>query len=221
MFLLNPFVFSQSGGYALDPAKVKLLLHFDGNFNDSSPNNHAMTGGGNISIDATDTKFGSGKLRFGIEPRNGYLKTPNTFFNFGDNQPFTICFWTKGGDGNGCYATTRGTSIYTQFELSRGAVFIFGNESLNHWNFASFSVTDPSNWVHIAVVADGNRIKGYLNGVQQFNIAHPSWPSKNSFLQFGENGDGAYSNGTLDEVLLYSGVLWTSDFTPPTAPFTY
>ena len=220
MFLLNPFVFSQSG-FVLDPAKVKLLLHFDGNYNDSSPNNHTMTGGGNISIDATDTKFGSGILRFGIDPRTGYLKTPNTLFNFGDNQPFTLCFWTKGGDGNGCYATTRVTSIYTQFELSRGAIFIFGNDSLDSWNFAPFSVTDPSNWVHIAVVADGHRIKGYLNGVQQFNIAHPSWPSKNSFLQFGENGDWQYSNGTLDEVLLYSDALWTADFTPPDAPFTY
>ena len=39
MFLLNPFMFAQSG-YPLDPAKVKLLLHFDGNYNDSSPNNH-------------------------------------------------------------------------------------------------------------------------------------------------------------------------------------
>ena len=221
MFLLNPFVFSQSGGYALDPAKVKLLLHFDGNFNDSSPNNHAMTSGGNISIDATDTKFGSGKLRFGIEPRNGYLKTTNTFFNFGENQPFTLCFWAKGGDGNGCYATTRSTAIHTEFELSRGAVFIFGNESLDRWNFAPFSVTDQYNWVHIAVVADGSRIKGYLNGVQQFNIEHPSWPSKNSFLQFGQNGDWQYSDGTLDEVLLYSEALWTSNFTPPTAPFTY
>ena len=185
MFLLNPFVFSQSGGYALDPAKVKLLLHFDGNYNDSSTDNVAMTSGGNISIDATDTKFGSGKLQFGDTPtRDGYLRTTNAFFNFGNNQPFTICFWTKDGDGNGCYATTRDTGVYTQFELSRGAVFILGNESLDNWNFASFSVTDPSNWVHIAVVADGRRIKGYLNGVQHFNIEHPSWPSKNSFLQF-------------------------------------
>ena len=94
MFLLNPFVFSQSGGHALDPAKVKLLLHFDGNFNDSSPNNHAMTGGGNISIDATDTKFGSGKLRFGIDPRDGYLKTPNTFFNFGDSFCFLYIYFS-------------------------------------------------------------------------------------------------------------------------------
>ena len=222
MFLLNPFVFSQSG-YVLDPAKVKLLLHFDGNFNDSSPNNHAMTSGGSISIDATDTKFGSGKLRFDNSSRDSYLKTTNAFFNFGNNQPFTLCFWAKDGDGNGCYATTRDTGVNTQFELARGSNFLFGNDSLSNWIFVpvSFS-TYLSNWIHIAVVADGNRIKGYLNGVQQFDIAHPNWPSVNSFLQFGKDGAGPISsNGTLDEVLLYSEALWTADFTPPTAPFTY
>ena len=216
MFLLNPFVFSQSGGYALDPAKVKLLLHFDGNYNDSSPNNHAMTSSGNISIDATDTKFGSGKLRFGYSPRDGYLRTTNTFFNFGENQPFTLCFWAKEGDGNGSYATA------TPFVLTKGGNFIFRNEPPfdDNWIFASFSTEDP-NWVHIAVVADGNRIKGYLNGVQQFNIQHPNWPSGNSNLGFGPYIWPYNNNGTLDEVLLYSEALWTSNFTPPTAPFTY
>ena len=217
MFLLNPFVFSQSGGYALDPAKVKLLLHFDGNFNDSSPNNHAMTSGGNISIDTTDTKFGSGKLSFGNSPRDGYLKTTNTFFNFGENQPFTLCFWAKGGDGNGSYATA------TPFVLSKGANFLFRNEPplYDNWIFVPVSFSAyTSNWIHIAVVADGSWIKGYLNGVQQFNIPHPNWPSENSLLEFGP-GFGQYNNGTLDEVLLYSEALWTSDFTPPDAPFTY
>ena len=146
MFLLNPFVFSQSGGYALDPAKVKLLLHFDGNYNDSSPNNHAMTSGGNISIDTTDTKFGSGKLRFGISPRDGYLKTTNTFFNFGENQPFTICFWTKDGDGSGCYATT------SPFELNRSGIFAFHNEPPLYDNLVN--ITTP------AVTATN----GYLSG---------------------------------------------------------
>ena len=177
MFLLNPFVFSQSG-FALDPAKVKLLLHFDGNYNDSNPNNHAMTSGGSISIDATDTKFGSGKLRFGNSPHDGYLKTTNGFFNFGNKQPFTLCFWAKDGDGPGGYATTRDTGVITQFDLSRGSNFIFGNESLDNWIFASFSAADTPNWVHIAVVADGNRIKGYLGGVQQFDIPHPKWTSR-------------------------------------------
>ena len=218
MFLLNPFVFSQTqSGYALDPAKVKLLLHFDGNFNDSSPNNRAMTSGGNISIDTTDTKFGSGKLSFGNSPRNGYLRTTDDFFNFGENQPFTLCFWAKGGDGNGSYATA------TPFVLSKGANFLFRKEPPLYENWIFVPVTFSSyisDWIHIAVVADGSWIKGYLNGVQQFNIPHPNWPSADSRLEFGP--DGPYSNnGTLDEVLLYSEALWTSDFTPPTTPFTY
>ena len=222
MFPLGVLKKKPVNGFVLNPAKVKLLLHFDGNYNDSSTDNVAMTSGGNISIDATDTKFGSGKLRFGNSPRDGYLRTTNTFFNFGDNQPFTICFWAKDGDGNGCYATTRNAAVYTQFELGRGGNFIFGNELLNNWMVASFSPPNLYNWVHIAVVADGNRIKGYLNGVQQFDIAHPNWPSMMSFLQFGKNGDGQYNgNGTLDEVLLYSEALWTSNFTPPTTPFSY
>ena len=221
MFPLGVLKKKPVNGFVLDPAKVKLLLHFDGNYNDSSNDNVAMTSGGNISIDATDTKFGSGKLRFGNSPRNGYLKTTNAFFNFGNKQPFTLCFWTKDGDGNGSYATTRDTGVFTQFELSRGVNFIFGNESLDNWIIVPFSAADAPNWVHIAVVADGNRIKGYLGGVQQFDIAHPNWPSENSLLQFGKDGAGQYSNGTLDEVLLYSEALWTSNFTPPTAPFTY
>ena len=184
MFLLNPFVFSQSGGYALDPAKVKLLLHFDGNFNDSSPNNHAMTSGGNVSISASEPKFGSGKLQFGDTPtRDGFVKSPN-IFDFGENQPFTLCFWAKDGDGSGCYATT------SPFELNRSGIFAFHNEPplYDNWIFTHLLVEDTSNWVHVAVVADGNRIKGYLNGVQQFNIPHPNWPSENSLLEFGPNG---------------------------------
>jgi hypothetical protein len=67
MFLLNPFVFAQSqSGFALDPAKIKLLLHFDGSLVDSSPNNHTMTSGGNVSISTSEPKFGSGKLQFGV-----------------------------------------------------------------------------------------------------------------------------------------------------------
>ena len=220
MFPLGVLKKKPVNGFVLNPAKVKLLLHFDGNYNDSSTDNVAMTSGGNISIDATDTKFGSGKLRFDNSSRDSYLKTTNAFFNFGNNQPFTICFWAKGGDGSGCYATTTDTGGITQFELNRSGVFSFGNGPLNNWIFASF-LAHPSDWVHIAVVADGSRIKGYLGGVQKFDIPHPNWPSENSLLQFGKNGSGYYSDGTLDEVLLYSEALWTSDFTPPDAPFTY
>ena len=141
----------------------------------------------------------------------------STTFNFGDNQPFTLCFWSKGGDGNGGYADA------TPFVLAKGAYFLFRNEPpFDNWIYVPVTFSAYlSNWIHIAIVADGSRIKGYLNGVQQFDIQHLNWPSENSFLRFGPDGFGQYNNGTLDEVLLYSEALWTSDFTPPDAPFTY
>ena len=105
-----------------------------------------------------------------------------------------------------------------ELEINRSGIFAFAG--LDNWIFAHF-LAHPSDWVHIAVVADGSRIKGYLGGVQKFDIPHPNWPSENSLLQFGPDGFGQYNNGTLDEVLLYSEALWTADFTPPTLPFTY
>ena len=58
------------------------------------------------------------------------------FFNFGDNQPFTLCFWAKGGDGNGGYATA------TPFVLSKGANFLFRNErAYRDWETTTYIVT--------------------------------------------------------------------------------
>jgi len=207
------------GSFALDPARVKLLLHFDTDFSDSSPNNVAVTVTGNVAISAIDTKFGVGKAQYNTSPRDGKLKT-TSFFNFGNQRPFTLCFWAKGGDGNGAFATTRDTPVITPFDLSRGGSFLFANAALSAWAFMSVNTTS-SDWTHFAVVADGTNIKAYKNGVLQGSgIAHPNWPSVDSFLVIGRNGDGAYTNCALDEFLLYDGVLWESNFTPPTAPFT-
>ena len=221
MFLLNPFVFSQSG-FALDPAKVKLLLHFDGNYNDSSPNNHAMTSGGNVSISASVPKFGSGKLQFGDTPtRDGFVKSPN-IFNFGNKRPFTISFFYRDGDGNGCFFTTRDSPTYTPIEFGRGGHLIVGNATLSGWTFVPANMYISSTaYQHGAVVGDGTNIKVYRDGSLIATTPHPNWASASRFIQLGKDGDSQYSNGGMDEFLLYDDVLWTADFTPPTLPFTY
>ena len=223
MFLLNPFVFSQTqSGYALDPAKVKLLLHFNGNFNDSSPNNHAMTSGGNVSISTSVPKFGSGKLQFGDTPtRDGFVKSPN-IFDFGNKRPFTISFFYRDGDGNGCFFTTRDSPTYTPIELSRGGYLIVGNATLSGWAIVAANMhINPIAYQHGAVVGDGTNIKVYRDGSLIATTPHPNWASASQFIKLGKDGDSQYSNGGMDEFLLYDDVLWTADFTPPTAPFTY
>ena len=222
MFLLNPFVFAQSqSGYPLDPAKVKLLLHFDGNYNDSSPNNHTMTSGGNVSISTSEPKFGSGKLQFGDTPtRDGFVKSPN-IFDFGNKRPFTISFFYRGGDGNGCFFTTHESSLYTPMVFARGANLLVGNAALNDFTFVPINMLlSPTAYRHGAVVGDGTNIKVYRDGSLIATTPHPNWASASWLIQLGKGG-GSYSDGGMDEFLLYDDVLWTSDFTPPDAPFTY
>lgn len=221
MFLLNPFMFAQSG-YPLDPAKVKLLLHFDGNYNDSSPNNHTMTSGGNVSISTSEPKFGSGKLQFGDPPRDGFVKSPN-IFDFGDNRPFTISFFYRGGDGNGCFFSTE-SSLYAPMvpmEFWRGDTLLVGNAELSGWTFVTAVMSISSTaYRHCAVVGDGTDIKVYRDGSLIASTPHPNWPSASWLIQLGYTYPFS-SNGGMDEFLLYDGVLWTSDFTPPDAPFSY
>ena len=220
MFLLNPFVFSQSG-YVLDPAKVKLLLHFDGNYNDSSPNNHTMTSGGNVSISTSVPKFGSGKLQFGDTPtRDGFVESPN-IFDFGNKRPFTISFFYKDGDSNGCFFTTRDSPTYTPIELSRGGYLIVGNATLSGWTFVAANMSISSTaYQHGAVVGDGTNIKVYRDGSLVATTPHPSWESASWPIQLGKGASVFSSDGEMDEFLLYDDVLWTSNFTPPTTPFS-
>ena len=80
---------------------------------------------------------------------------------------------------------------------------------------------NPIAYRHGAVVGDGTNIKVYRDGSLIAITPHPNWASDSQFIQLGKDGVSQYSNGGMDEFLLYDDVLWTADFTPPTAPFTY
>jgi len=223
MFPLGVLGRMVSSGYPLDPAKVKLLLHFDGNFYDSSNDNVPVTASGNVLIDSTIKKFGSGSLQYGKTPKNGFLKT-STFFDFGNKRPFTLCLNYNGTDttnATGSLVGTRDSGTITQFEIGRGGNSLVGNDALNGWTFIPTALEEDANWKHFAMVADGTNIKFYKDGGMFGSVAHPNWVSMMSFLQFGKNGDGSFSDNRIDEVLLYDGVIWTDNFTPPNAPFTY
>ncbi|HNC04609.1 MAG TPA: hypothetical protein PLY05_14805, partial [Agitococcus sp.] len=60
----------------------------------------------------------------------------------------------------------------------------------------------------------------YRDGSLIATTPHPNWVSASQFIQLGKDGDSQYSNGGMDEFLLYDDVLWTADFTPPTTPFS-
>ena len=214
-----------SSGYHLDPAKIVALYHFDTDYNDSSPNARHLTTAGQISIDSSVKKFGDGAMRLDLRVGNGltgaYAKADNVF-NFGNKRPFTISYWlskTVTEPSIPVFKTTTTLNEFTAIYLACENT-IFRND-----NFSAVVATPqltgqdlPIN--NIVVVGDGTNIKVYVNGIIKGTFAHPNWPSQLYPLFFGYQVDGNISNYTVDEFLLYDGVLWTANFTPPTLPFS-
>lgn len=202
----------------LDPAKVKLLLHFDADFTDSSPDNVAVTATGNVSVSTNSPLLGAGSAFFGDSPRTGALGTP-LFFDFGNQRPFTICFRSGAGNGispSGAWVSTSDFSTISPIQLSTTYLYL-GNSTLSAYSGPYNPV--PASSSHVAMIGDGTNIKLYENGVLKLTVAHPNWPSNLYKLQIGKSAGINNFQGFLDEFLLYDGVLWVGDFTPPSIPF--
>jgi len=211
MMLINPFMVAHA-----IPASTKILMPFTttSGFADVA-NNHAITVVGSPTISTAQSKFGAGALHL----ENNYLRIDATpTLNFSGNKVFTIELWvyttTYTGD---TILSTRNASVYSPFLVGQLRSLI-GNAALNSWTFLTAAI--PTNqWVHVALVLDGTNIKQYVNGVKTgATVAHPSWPSSNSFLNIGDDVSGSFA-GYLNDLRISDIAVYTANFTPPTSPF--
>ena len=209
--LINPFMVSPS-----IPASTRILMPFTtaSGFVDVA-GGHAITVVGSPTISTVQSKFGTGALHL----ENNYLiidATPT--LNFSGNKVFTIELWvyttTYTGD---TILSTRNAHVYSPFLIGQQRSLI-GNASLNTWTFLTAAI--PTNqWVHVALVMDGTNIKEYVNGVKTgATVAHPSWPSSNSFLNIGDDVSGSFA-GYINDLRISDIAVYTANFTPPTSPF--
>ena len=211
--LINPFVVAPA-----IPASTKILMPFTttSGFADVA-NNHAITVVGSPTISTAQSKFGAGALL--VNTTTNYLRIAATpTLNFSGNKVFTIELWvyttTYTGDS---ILSTRNASVYSPFLIGQQRSLI-GNASLNTWTFLTAAI--PTNqWVHVALVMDGKNIKEYVNGVKTgATVAHPSWPSSNSFLNIGYDVSGSFA-GYINDLRISDVAVYTANFTPPTSPF--
>jgi hypothetical protein len=148
-----------------------------------------------------------------------------TFPTDGNRKTFTFSFWTKlttlGTARSVFFGDTAGTTNATQdsFYFNSPDVFIFGG-----WNSVFFTSTmkfrDVSAWYHIVVGVDttqatsANRIKFYVNGVEQSYTSGAGYPAQNDDFGitksgnhsfFGNDGQSGRGNGYLAETYLIDG----------------
>lgn len=183
-----------------------------------------------VSIVTNESKFNGASYYF-PEGNTGYLRVQNARrFNQGAND-FTISLWVKHssvGTVGQVYIVRQWASTNRQFRLAsnvNGALF-FSYQNNISISSANGIVSADGNWHHLAVTRSGTVIRMFYDGVQ---VASGAISGSMYFLtdlpviigqeQVGTTIGGLPFRGWMDDIVMVNGTaLWTSNFTPPTAP---
>ena len=201
---------------------VSLLLHGDGTNGsttivDSSPSPKAITAYGNAQISTAQSKFGGASIAF--DGTGDYLTSDASIFNVGAGD-FTIEWWQKLAATGVNYAIARFNNN-GGIKTGASSIQLYTNvvPSINCAASTSFT----TDWEHIAVVRSSGVVSIYHNG-SFLNLSPNNNPSANLTVDRFEIGTSFASypqiNGFIDDFRVTLGVArYTSNFTPPTAPF--
>jgi hypothetical protein len=216
---------------------VTMLLHGDGTngaqnntFLDSSTNNFTITRNGNTT-QGTYSPYGANWSNYFDGSSAVVNRSNNTALAMGTGD-FTIEFWMNAPSTSSVIvlydsrlttsSSTGGMNIYHQ----SGTLYLYGGATTNVL-LVSASIT-YNQWNHIAFVKSGSgtgNVKMYVNGVLSSTYAS----ADTSNYSLGYLALGAFYNPTAQS--FYTGYLsnfrivkgtavYTSAFTPPTAPLT-
>lgn len=199
-------------------------------FTDSSNSSHSPNANGDAQIDTAQSKFDGAS---GLFDGNDWVNVPNhDDFKFGGDD-FTIDFWVKRGTiGSVQRIVTKTTStssadIAFNIGFQTANTFLFSFVSLAPLQFHTVTtvttLTDTTDWHHIACIRDNDIMKVYIEGTADVNTVDVTGKSVNDpggDLFIGRLDTIQYFNGRLDEFRVSKGIArWTSDFTPPTKPY--
>jgi hypothetical protein len=203
---------------ATDPyyAYRSLILNFDGNFNDSSPNALTVTPYGNAQI-VSDGTFGSVAS---FDGSGDTLTAPaNAVFAFGTGD-FTIEGWfyslTSATSVRGMVdfrTATTGTNGLMLRENNGGFLVFLNNTTI----LSTTSGRLANQWQHVALVRKSGVITLYIDGVSSATVSNSTNLSDNNLRLSGfidtQASPYAY-NGLIGPTRISPWAEYTSNFTP-------
>ena len=128
---------------------------------------------------------------------------------------FTISAWVKGSMAEGRILTSiNGNSSQTWVELQNSGAFRIANYvgSYNMQLITTRLFRDPSAWYHFVIAfdttqgTDTNRVKLYVNGVQETSFSTTTYPSQNLVLKYGVSGQ-TFNVGAKDTDTYWNGLM--------------
>jgi len=219
-------------------SNVSLLLHGNGTngsttITDNSPAPKNVTPVGNAQISTAQSAF-TGGSSIAFDGTEDYLTVPSTGtpgdLGAGD---FTVELWhflVSRLNSFPCLISNYSSFAAGSFGLFAGHISSTTTKyqlALNGSGFPSINSTaniSYNQWVHLAVVRSGSTITLYVDGISSGSTTNTATLSGTSgSLWVGTAGDGVASgaiNGYIDDLRITKGVArYTSNFTPPDAPF--
>jgi hypothetical protein len=213
---------------AADPnwGNVTLLLHMDGandgtTFTDDC--GHTMTPSGGIVTKTGQYRFASASAYYGSTGSTGAkLTTPSSSdFNFGTGD-FTVEMWV--------YFTAAGNvpTIFDTRSADGDSGLVIYRNSGSAYAFsaglarASASGVVNNTWHHLAVTRSSGSVRVFVDGVSGTAATYSSSITCPGSLTIGhKSASNQTIPGYIDEVRITKGVArYTSDFTPPSEPFS-
>jgi hypothetical protein len=235
-----------TGGFIVSPAVdnqfnyVTALLHGDGasagtnnTFLDSSTNNFSITRTGNVtqgSVSPYSTLWsnyfnGSSYLTAGTTASNFLCTGSATGITATlEAWVYPTAYSTGGFVYNFSSVHSKGAT-YFNFGVRNGAVRFYWYDGATQKYVDSASTSDvPLNtWTYIVVTISGTTIKIYINGTLNTTSATYTGVATaglNQSENIGIEGTTTYFSGYISNYRLTSTVVYSTSFTPPTAPLT-
>ncbi len=211
---------------------TSLLLKFENGPLDDSQRRHNVETFGNAQISTMQSKFGGASMAF---DGSGDVLTiaDDNALDMGNN-PFTWECWVyansaQTGVWRAIYSKRNSTGwvngpiLYINTGNRLALYETFNNSSWSINNLTASTTLPLDSWVHVAVTWDGSTYRIFQGGTQVASLPSATPPAVNASNLYigGEVGAANALNGYIDDLRITKGVaLYTSNFTPPTAPFS-
>lgn len=172
-----------------------------------------------ISYGSEFEKITDGSVQF--DGSGDYLSIAASDDNdFGTTTDYTIEFWayfSKNTSSSNQYVFDMGDNG-TRVQLYQQDFYFYFTSSI----FVSTSYTGIGEWVHLALCRSGGVGYGFKNGTLIGTISAAASAGSSSAWRLGEYGGGSHGlEGHISNFRILKGTaLYTSDFTPPSAPLT-
>ena len=213
-----------------DYRNVSLLLHGDGTNGsttivDSSPTPKTVTVTGNAQISTAQSKFGGSSIAF--DGSSSLTLDGSSAFSYGTSD-FTVELWARWNTANTSILyddrPQSSGSIVNRLVLSLDGSGVISAALKGAVSLGSTTLSSGI-WYHIAACRSGTTSRVFVNGQAEItvtgdNTSYATGTSRPIIGADGNNPSANTLNGHIDDLRITKGVArYTSNFTPPTAPF--